>query len=621
MKKLVLFLLLATMLCSPGLVGFAAEASYEEYMSKERSLSDISPTDYSKQWVGDPFVMRDGLLSGYQKKYPDASLVVGNAYQERIVDGKTQLVCVAEGNFGNYNSSGRYTYLSTGGTILQLDLTTLKSVAIYTGNDSIDQLWVFEDIIYFSSAGSIYRYYAPDGSSELLYTTDTALKGIRPLSNYIIMLVEDNPDYWEAVAASGVKEGELLKDREAFSKWMNEKFGLQTSPESKPFLYCDVQNILMVCGISSAKSSWYNTKTKEWYNSPEEVNAASSIAYAEEIDESLPKELLKQIPISAHSGKEENIQTVAWGNNTNHGVSHIIFDELFRMGLLPKDMAEFPNAPTGEELAACPKVSVEDVNKVFDRLFGPSASARLSSGQVGIGTGNKRLQLSEDKKNYIYIPYSYSGSAGNLWRMVPVRSEAVGNDIVVYAKFGYHFGESQVALCENFGSYEELHFLSPIVGTALFKDEQRPFVRMHNGDFDEYLPVYRHTFKPNGDGTYYWAQTELETAGKEIPLSVIKPAKEDNTNTSTQGSTNTNTTTDTTRDVTTSEVVSDTSTDTATDVSTNTTDAITDVSTGSATDVVPQEESSSAVWIVVAVVAVAAVAAAAVFFVLKKKKA
>ena len=75
------------------------------------------------------------------------------------------------------------------------------------------------------------------------------------------------------------------------------------------------------------------------------------------------EDLLAQVPISAYSGKEENIQTVSWGNTTNHGVSHIIFDELFRLGLLPKDMEEFANAPKDAELAACPKVSVEEDRK------------------------------------------------------------------------------------------------------------------------------------------------------------------------------------------------------------------------------------------------------------------
>ncbi|MBO5221787.1 MAG: hypothetical protein J6C26_05690 [Clostridia bacterium] len=520
MKKLVLFLLLATLLCSPGLVGFASESSYEEYMSKERSLSDISPTDYCKQWVSNPFVMREGVISDFQQEYAGINIKVGNVYQERIVDGKTQLVCLAEGNFENQNSSGKYMYLSTGSTIQQLDLTTLKSTVVYTGEHPIDELCVFEDIIYFTSAGSIYRYYAPDGSSELLYTVES-LRGFSPLSNYIIRLSEDNPDYWEAVAASGVKEGELLKDREAFSKWMNEKFGLQTSPESKPFLYCDVENILMVCGVSRAKLSWYNTKTKELYTSSKEAKAVAPIAFAETSDESLFEDLMLQIPSYAHTGEKESILTVSTGDIINQSTSSIFFYGLQRDGLIPKTVEPFNAPPTKEQLAACPKVSAADIEKTFTRLFGPDAVARFCGKDSYSTRGHLILTRLEDG-SYAYYDYSFGGGDGpGAWTNY-VRSETVGEDIVLYATFAYG----------TLGGYDSC-WISETVddgGKALLsvpkenleKRAADPFKMLKTGAFDEYLPIYKHTFKPNGDGTYYWAHTELDTAGKEIPLSLIE---------------------------------------------------------------------------------------------------
>ncbi|MBO5220774.1 MAG: hypothetical protein J6C26_00485 [Clostridia bacterium] len=326
--------------------------------------------------------------------------------------------------------------------------------------------------------------------------------------------------------------------------------------------------------------------------------------FAEEKEET---DYLATIPLAAYHGYTsftEIPQELL--HDYRYGITAMLFDELFRLNIIPENYKVLQHYPSEEELASSLKIPVSELKNIIDRLYGKGAGDRAIIGQE-FHHMKPELDLFplEKEDAYAFCPAIYQGTSGLLYYSKQLDSEVVGEDLIirsVYAEWEYgETGSDQkipviVYSVENSFSernYNTLATWEEKTGT------KPPFYtkvesRIRGGEFDEYLPVYKHTFKPNGDGTYYWAQTELETAGKEIPLSVIDPsAKEENTDTST-----------------------------ATDVSTGTvTDAVTDVSTGSATDVVQQEESSSAVWIVVAVVAVAAVAAVAVFFVLKKKKA
>ena len=87
----------------------------------------------------------------------------------------------------------------------------------------------------------------------------------------------------------------------------------------------------------------------------------------------------------------------------------------------------------------------------------------------------------------------------------------------VFAKFSA-YGDTVFYLRDNITS--DATVLMDIK-KADWEGKTYPWDLLDAGMMDEYLPVYKHTFKPNGDGTYYWAKTELETAGKEIPPSVL----------------------------------------------------------------------------------------------------
>ncbi|MBQ4322850.1 MAG: hypothetical protein IJC19_02800 [Clostridia bacterium] len=271
-KKSILSILMVLAILSSGVFSFYAVDSYSLYMSQERPLTKTSPTAYNSDWLEEPFVMREGLLDDYQSFYEDAQISVGNVYQERLVNGELELVCLATGNFENYNHSGNNMYLSVGGTISHLDLTTWDMSVIYTGDTSVANLWVFDGIIFFQVADSIYHYYCPTETLRLLTTVED-IRAWKPMSNYVIQIVEDNPLYYEAVAASGVSENEQPTDVAAFSAWLNQNLSLETSPESNVLQQCDVQNILSASGVGSVNCYWYNAVTNQVlseYTEPEQ---------------------------------------------------------------------------------------------------------------------------------------------------------------------------------------------------------------------------------------------------------------------------------------------------------------------------------------------------------------
>ncbi|MBO5222128.1 MAG: hypothetical protein J6C26_07425 [Clostridia bacterium] len=261
-RKSILSILMVLAILSSGVFSFYAIDSYSLYMSQERPLTKTSPTSYNSDWLEEPFVMREGLLDDYQSFYEDAQISVGNVYQERLVNGELELVCLATGNFENYNHSGNDMYLSVGGTISHLDLTTLEMSVIYTSDTAVSDLRVFDDIIFFQIADSIYHYYSPTETLRLLTTVED-IRAWKPMSNYVIRIVEDNPLYYEAVVASGVSESEKPTDIAAFSAWLNQNLSLETSPESKVLQQCDVQNILSASGVSSVIGYWYNVVTDQ----------------------------------------------------------------------------------------------------------------------------------------------------------------------------------------------------------------------------------------------------------------------------------------------------------------------------------------------------------------------
>jgi len=251
-----------------------------------------------------------------------------------------------------------------------------------------------------------------------------------------------------------------------------------------------------------------------------------AVGFASE-EEISAKKLLLQIPDYAYTGEKESILTASGVYETGQSILSIFFYGLQRDGLIPQNTKYFENPPTKEQLQECPKVSAEDMKKTMTRLWGPDALTRFGELQDAyMSRGHLVLTRLEDG-SYAYYQYSYGGGVGYYSRQSFLRSETVGEDVIVYSGFlqappvadwvfwirGTVVPSKNVLIDLDQKELNALKEASPGVN---------PWEMIEKGMFDEYLPVYKHTFKPNGDGTYYWAQTELDTAGKEIPLSVFE---------------------------------------------------------------------------------------------------
>lgn len=307
----------------------AVEMSYEEYMSVERSLEQDDSFDGSNGMLEGPLLMEESFLSAYQEKYPDVQISAGNVYQLRNVNGTPTLVCIAEGDYSCCSYDGNYMYLSSGGTVTRWNLLTLESEVLYSGEMPIDMLWGTEEIVFFQSGDQIYHYYVPSRTLKLSLTAKD-LDAWKVLSNRVIFVLETNPDYWEAVEASGVGIWEQPSDPEAFSAWMNEKFDLHTSPESKVFQQCDVENILMVCGINHTNNYWYDIIAKKKLSEytveedPMQTSTSSGIQNNSEIEEPTTDDSVTGVPATDLPAETASDSSAAPAEKQNGAVTWLL---------------------------------------------------------------------------------------------------------------------------------------------------------------------------------------------------------------------------------------------------------------------------------------------------------
>lgn len=241
-----------------------SEISYQQYFAEERSLVNTPTLDCDSTWISYPIIASNQNIPKLLQKYPQSSetLQVGSVYQERIVSGSNMLVTIAEGNYDYCAVSGSTMYLSDGGELSIWDLNTEESKVIFSTTGNIKNIWAYDEIVFFQTEGAIYRYHIDSETTDLVFENSN-LKSFRPWSNQTIHYSISNPDYAIAVAASGVAEYEKVLDPSAFSNWLNQYFDLDTNPNSKPFLECDVASILSVCGIQPTISYFYNIESDE----------------------------------------------------------------------------------------------------------------------------------------------------------------------------------------------------------------------------------------------------------------------------------------------------------------------------------------------------------------------
>jgi len=233
-----------------------------------------------------------------------------------------------------------------------------------------------------------------------------------------------------------------------------------------------------------------------------------------------PSDVQRRVPLAAYSGGDETVSSLALDGS----VVKVLIDELRGQSLISDRVLTLDKAPSEKDKLTSPKVSAEYMAKIFDRLFGTGASAILK-GKTVLQAGQEYLYLLEDGKTYAYVSYGGAlDSEASARRIQFVRSEKVGEDLAVYVRYARYapFVPGEGRELWFYGAEEGAENAACLMEKIDVSDlGSNLWTKIESGKLDDYFPVYKHTFKSNGDGTYAWIKTELDTAGKEISPSVL----------------------------------------------------------------------------------------------------
>ncbi len=238
---------------------------------------------------------------------------------------------------------------------------------------------------------------------------------------------------------------------------------------------------------------------------PEEIlpTEADSLAYS----------LLQYVPVGAYNTTgeitPENVPEYEFGA----GPVRILFRKLLDEGLVhdtkspSSDPAECPDAPVFTEA---------EIKTHFENLFGPGSFASYAGKDIrNVG---QVLHYDSAKKNYTYVLFGgWGGGLSYLPYKAYEKTEKDGENLLVYVRYGtYGFSEEIVELwdCHYEGLPQDLKSFSSGYDVGW---PDGIYEKLESGQLDEYLPLYCHTFKPNGNGGYYWAFTRVAEAATPIP--------------------------------------------------------------------------------------------------------
>lgn len=143
-----------------------------------------------------------------------------NDYLYRRVVGQTtgQLIYPSPVSYLNYSDG--FVYFVSGDDIIRITPEGKDSTILYSDNNSLSQLYVAQDTLYFMRDSSIIKF---DGevSTTLLYRE--GLQGFRPLGENKFLLYSDNPDF----IAIDQKGSEIYT--ETAERYLSDIFDLKTS--------------------------------------------------------------------------------------------------------------------------------------------------------------------------------------------------------------------------------------------------------------------------------------------------------------------------------------------------------------------------------------------------------
>ncbi len=229
--------------------------------------------------------------------------------------------------------------------------------------------------------------------------------------------------------------------------------------------------------------------------------------------ESLAHQLLQYVPAGAYNTTGEMTVYNVPEYEIGIGPVRVLFRKLLDEGLIhdtqspSDDPAECPDAPVFSEA---------EIKTHFENLFGPGSFASYAGKDIrNVG---QILHYDSAKKTYTYVLYGgWGGDMPYRSYSTYVKTETDGEDLLIYRHYVmYSHSNETFALWD--GHYEGSPQDLPPFSTG-YEDEWfgELYGKLKAGQLDEYLPLYCLTFKPNGNGGYYWASSHVAKAATPIP--------------------------------------------------------------------------------------------------------
>lgn len=544
--------------------GDAGWMSYEEYFSENRPLPRsgeyrysystekgyIRPDKYSQvngEYGNNSFVFKASMIG-------DTFAPTGEIIVKKKAGNKISEFSLGEGYYSPYGCCG-YLYTLRGSELCRWNKATLEREIIYSGayGEKVTVLETTDELVFFRVGAKIYRYYGPSRTLEMVLENDR-VGFAYPTENNIIVIWLYSEEYVELITAAGwdFKDETVAsrhpKDFETFYAWANEKYSLNlTVPtvEEQTAKYNDltIGTFLKEIGFSDYPIiEGYDLKSQSFIDGYV-IHGEFSIEFPTDVYhpslegivplpdapspwlgtevKGIPEDLADEmalVPTGAFWGESVSEQTHAYTSLGNNQARVLVKALMAQKNIARPEKRELL---TAEAQAGKERISAAEIKALCEVLYGPGSAEDLLSGDVigDANAGDMFLKVSDDQYVYCWAPYA--GSALNAEQYIRyLDSETDGDKLYIYTSYGYYryndgresyslYGDARTLRLLEFEATEAI--MTGAVGDGTLE-------KLRNGELDEQLPVYKHTFVRNEDGSYYWTASS--------PVDSLNPADE-----------------------------------------------------------------------------------------------
>ncbi len=225
----------------------------------------------------------------------------------------------------------------------------------------------------------------------------------------------------------------------------------------------------------------------------------------------LPEEYLELytiIPDGAyHSEHVVTAQTVDYGD-WGCGPEGVLIQELFDAGVFtkPKYSSNNPEWENNPDVTVAP---VSEVKRVYEETFGPGTFESFRYKNYFTNYGDQfRYDAATDHYEYLPCPFGGGVDSASVYASFEKAEEADGT-VTLYLRYG-GYQSASVSSDGIFKMYRDSEMKMTGQGTPYYASltwSEEDLLR--SGMVDEHLPLYKHTFRANGAGGYYWESTQM----------------------------------------------------------------------------------------------------------------